>query len=147
MNEETGKRRVAYDFDAGPLLVHNFGRMAGVARRAVSGELGSLRDAAPEVDRTVYVVDPASGDGGVQWVNANRHTNPHTRRDIEQGRYPDLNMEVPYNGDAEAPDLVSGYWTDVRQLVARRLNAPRNSTAQQNTEAASRLTPTPQLQP
>jgi hypothetical protein len=78
----------------------------------------------------------------VQWVNANRLTNPHTRRDVEQGRYPDVNMEVPYNGNADAPDLVSGYWADVRNLVAKRLNAPRDGTAQQAMEAAPPTTPT-----
>jgi hypothetical protein len=30
-------------------------------------------------------------------------------------------MEVPYHGDANARDLVTGYWSDVRALVGSRL--------------------------
>jgi hypothetical protein len=67
------------------------------------------------------VVDPASGDGSVQWVKANAVTNPATRRDLDEGRYGETAMEVPYHGDANAPDLVAGYWTDVRALIASRL--------------------------
>jgi hypothetical protein len=75
----------------------------------------------PSVQRTMYVVDPASGDGGVQWVNANAPDNPATKRDLDQGVYGETAMEVPYHGDPYAPDLATGYWTDVRQLIASRL--------------------------
>jgi len=32
-------------------------------------------------------------------------------------------MEVPYSGDPYAEDLVTGYWLDVRKLVAARLGS------------------------
>ena len=70
---------------------------------------------------TLYVVDPASGDGGVQWVQANAHTNGVTQRDIAQHRYGELAMEVPYNGNPYADDLAANYWPDVRKLIAARL--------------------------
>ncbi|MBI2755112.1 MAG: LCP family protein [Chloroflexi bacterium] len=127
VNEETSRKRIVYDFDPGPLLVNNFSRMIQAATRAVNGGGVGANAAAPSLDRTVYVVDPASGDGGVQWINANKASNPNTARDLARNRYPDINMEVPYNGDADAADLVSGYWLDVRKLVAARLNAPRPS--------------------
>jgi hypothetical protein len=73
------------------------------------------------VQRTLYVVDPASGDGGVQWVQANANDNPITQRDISEHRYGELAMEVPYHGDPYAPDLVANYWPDVRKLIAARL--------------------------
>jgi hypothetical protein len=57
----------------------------------------------------------------VQWVVANAHDNSITARDIAEHRYNDLGMEVPYTGDPYAPDLVAGYWTSVRKLVAARL--------------------------
>ena len=107
---------IAYDFDLRTLMIDNlrgmmtdFGR-ADAANREV-----------PDVFRTLYVVDPASGDGGVQWVQANAATNPVTKQDIDQHRYPELAMEVPYTGDPYAPDLPSRYWTDVRKLIATRL--------------------------
>jgi hypothetical protein len=75
----------------------------------------------PTVARTMYVVDPASGDGGVQWVQANAHDNPVTRHDLDQHVYGELAIEVPYHGDPYASDLAAGYWSDVRKLVASRL--------------------------
>ena len=109
---------IAYDFDsaqpAGRQPAHLDGRLgsAGAATRD---------DSVPSVARTLYVVDPASGDGGVQWVQANAHTNGVTQRDIAQHRYGELAMEVPYNGNPYADDLAAQYWPDVRKLIAARL--------------------------
>jgi len=64
---------------------------------------------------------PASGDGSVQWVKANAHDNPVTQHDIDEHVYSDLAMEVPYHGNPYAADLASGYWSDVRNLIAGRL--------------------------
>ena len=107
---------IAYDFDLRTLLVDNLrGMMKDFARP------GAADTDMPGVLRTMYVVDPASGDGGVQWVQANAHDNPITQRDIDQHVYGELAMEVPYHGDPYAPDLAANYWTDVRKLVASRL--------------------------
>lgn len=107
---------IAYDFDLRSLLVDNLrNMMVDIGRPDAS-------DAAmPSVQRTMYVVDPASGDGGVQWVQANAHDNAVTRRDLDQHLYGELAMEVPYHGDPYAADLCTGYWRDVRGLVAARL--------------------------
>jgi hypothetical protein len=75
----------------------------------------------PGVLRTMYVVDPASGDGGVQWVLANAHDNPITQRDLDEHVYGETAMEVPYHGDPYAADLAHGYWGSLRDLVASRL--------------------------
>ncbi|MGI9148670.1 MAG: LCP family protein [Chloroflexota bacterium] len=110
---------MAYDFDLRSLIVENLrSLMIDVAR---PGATGPLDDAVPSVARTLYVVDPASGDGSVQWVQANAHTNPNTQRDIAQHRYTELAMEVPYGGDPYAGDLVAAYWPDVRKLISTRL--------------------------
>jgi hypothetical protein len=107
---------IAYDFDLRTLMVDNLrGMMTDLGRPQASDR------EVPSVFRTLYVVDPASGDGGVQWVKANAFTNPITKRDIDQHRYSELAMEVPYNGDPYAPDLPSRYWSDVRKLIATRL--------------------------
>jgi hypothetical protein len=107
---------IAYDFDLRRLIVDNLRTlMADFARPESSNK------EVPGVFRTVYVVDPASGDGGVQWVQANAFDNPITKQDIAFQRYNELAMEVPYHGDPYADNLAAGYWTDVRTLIARRL--------------------------
>jgi hypothetical protein len=109
---------IAYDFDLRSLIVDNLrGMMVDFARPGT----GPRDDSVPNVYRTLYVVDPASGDGGVQWVQANAHTNGFTQRDIAQHRYGELAMEVPYNGNPYADDLAAQYWSDVRKLIAARL--------------------------
>jgi hypothetical protein len=107
---------IAYDFDLRSLIVDNLrGLMADMTRP-------EARDKeVPGVNRTLYIVDPASGDGSVQWVQANAHTNPITARDIAEHRYGELAMEVPYAGDPYAEDLAGRYWPDVRKLIASRL--------------------------
>lgn len=74
----------------------------------------------PKINRSLYIVDAAHGDGGVQWVNANAAENPITQKDIESGVYITLAMAVPLNANPYG-DLVTGYWTSVRALVKETL--------------------------
>lgn len=74
----------------------------------------------PQINRALYIVDAAHGDGGVQWVNANAAENPITQQDIEAGVYITLAMAVPLNANPYG-DLVTGYWTSVRALVKQTL--------------------------
>ena len=113
---EVVSSNISYDFDLRSLLLENL------------AQLISDRDAPPAADtsvpaiaRTLYVVDPISGDGGVQWVKANAKTNPITQRDLALNHYQETAMEVPYSGDPYADNLVLNYWPDVRKLVAKRL--------------------------
>jgi anionic cell wall polymer biosynthesis LytR-Cps2A-Psr (LCP) family protein len=107
---------IAYDFDLRSLLVDNLrGMMADFTRPE------STDKQVPSVNRTIYVVDPASGDGGVQWVTANKYDNPVTKRDLDDHVYKELAVEVPYHGDPYADDLAGHYWTDVRKLLSKRL--------------------------
>jgi hypothetical protein len=123
LNKETGSRSVAYDFDVKSLLINNVNEILGTVHMALAtGE--STASAMPEIDRTVYIVDPGSGDGGVQWVLENAHVNPVTRKDVELGTYTDIATEVPYNGNPHADDLVTRYWADLRAVVAARLRDP-----------------------
>ena len=109
-------RTIAYDFDLRSLIVNNLRTlMLDFTRPEASDKQ------VPSVARTLYVVDPASGDGGVQWVQANANDNPITQRDISEHRYGELAIEVPYHGDPYASDLVTQYWPDVRRLIASRL--------------------------
>jgi hypothetical protein len=113
---ELAGNSIDHDFDVKGLLVENLWRLITDRGDSSGGE-----HTVPGIRRTIYIVDPASGDGGVQWVRANAHTNPITRRDMDAGKYTELAMEVPYNGDPNAADLVTGYWPDVRQLISSRL--------------------------
>jgi hypothetical protein len=113
---QVARESITYDFDLRKLIVDNLRTLMTDFSRP------EARDKeVPGVFRTLYVVDPASGDGGVQWVKANAHDNSITQRDIAEGRYGELAMEVPYHGDPYAEDLVAQYWPDVRKLIATRL--------------------------
>jgi hypothetical protein len=113
---QVARDSIAYDFDLRGLLTDNLRTlMADFARPEASNK------EVPGVFRTLYVVDPASGDGGVQWVQANARDNPITKQDIAFHRYGELAMEVPYHGDPYATNLATAYWTDVRSLIAKRL--------------------------
>jgi hypothetical protein len=116
---------VVCDFDPIVLMVNNVGDTT--ARAALAPARQSLQDAPrlsetlpPKINQSVYIVDPAHGDGGVQWINANAAENPITQKDIEAGMYPTLAMEVPINANPYG-DLVTGYWTSVRLLVKESL--------------------------
>jgi hypothetical protein len=113
---EVAGNGIAYDFDLRGLLVENLWSL--ITDRSSSDPVDT---SVPGIARTIYVVDPASGDGGVQWVKANAHTNPVTRRDLDDNLYHETAMEVPYAGDPYAEDLVGRYWPDVRKLIATRL--------------------------
>jgi len=117
-SSQTAQDSIAYDFDLRTLTVDSLRSLIADLARPGSGPRD---DSVPSVARTLYVVDPASGDGGVQWVQANAHTNGVTQRDIAQHRYGELAMEVPYHGDPYADDLAGQYWPDVRNLIATRL--------------------------
>jgi cell envelope-related transcriptional attenuator-like protein len=115
-SNQVSQDSIAYDFDLRSLVVDNLRKMM-----TNIGRPDATDQEMPGVNRTMYIVDPASGDGGVQWVQANAHDNPITARDVEQHVYGELAMEVPYHGDPYAANLATGYWTDVRRLIASRL--------------------------
>jgi hypothetical protein len=115
-SSQVSQDSIAYDFDLRSLVVDNLRTMMLDWGRSDPSD-----SAMPSVDRTMYVVDPASGDGGVQWIVANAATNPITKNDLDQHVYSETAMEVPYHGDPYAPDLATGYWSDVRNLIASRL--------------------------
>lgn len=114
---------IVCDFDPLALIVNTISS-ATASLKALSDDAASA-NVLPQINRAVYIVDPAHGDGGVQWVNANAAENPITRQDIEAGMYPTLAMEVPLHANPYG-DLVTGYWTSVRALVKATLLAERN---------------------
>lgn len=122
-SQEQQARALRYSFDPAEILTPHLGNIAGtVARSLAEGRTPTLRT--PDFQGGLYIVAPEMGDGGVVWVEYSASVNPITRRDIERGVYPDIAMEVPYDADPYAADLVTGYWPSVRSKVQEFLTAP-----------------------
>ncbi len=113
---ESVKGAIAYDFDPITLAVsHVTSTVSEIGRYVARGTRGGL--GLPEIQRTIYVVDTAHGDGGVRWVSSDAHYgNPIAQQDIKTGVYNTLDYEVPINGNPYS-DLVTDYWQSVRTLV------------------------------
>jgi len=109
---------VAYDFDPIPLAVNNIRETT-----TTLSQFAQNKDAGipmPNVRRSIYIVDPAHGEGGVRWVEGDALANPISKKDIESKVYPHMAYEVPPGGNPYG-DLVTEYWGPVRMLVNRTL--------------------------
>jgi hypothetical protein len=84
---------------------------------SIFGDAGSI--AMPEINKMMYIHDPAAGDGGVRWVRGD--PNRFTQNDVARGVYRDPNMAVPVGGNAGAADLTTGYWQYLRAHIKNRL--------------------------
>lgn len=113
---------IAFDFDPVTLMVNNIGPTTANLRKTM-GKSSTEGLNLPKIRHSKYIVDPANGDGGVQWVNANAAFNPITRKDIEDGIYPSLDMEVPITANPYG-DLPTDYWASVRRLIWETLIHP-----------------------
>ncbi len=116
--------RIAYDFDPVALFVNNLGEIITGAGNVLASK-GSCELGASKIAKTIYIVDPSVGDGGVQWVSANAASNPITRRDLERGLYPGdgWGVEIPFDANPYG-DLVTEYWGSVRALIKQKLASP-----------------------
>lgn len=111
---ENLKGNIGFDFDEKQFIFPMLGNL---------GKLGKLD---LSIDKTIFVVDPAIGDGGVQWITANAAENPITQKDVENGVYgQDLAMEIPFNANPYSSNLVRDYWKSVRDLIQSRLGKPQ----------------------
>jgi len=117
---QSSSKTIQYDFDPLELLVSNLPGVISSAGRFAKGEGCDL--GASRIGKTLYVVDPTVGDGGVQWVSMEVLTNRIAKRDLESGIYPDAGagMELPMNSNPYG-DLITGYWPSVRLLVKQKL--------------------------
>ncbi len=110
---------IAYDFDPVSMIVQNIGTTTASLRRSLA-DRSSAGVLLPRIGKSRYIVDPAQGDGGVQWVGANAAVNPITKKDMDSGVYESTDVEVPYDSDPYG-NLVTGYWPSVRQVVKNAL--------------------------
>ncbi len=110
---------IAYDFDAVSLAVNNVGSTIPQLGRFVS-KRRSAGLGIPKIHRTIYVADPANGDGGVQWVSANAAVNPITQNDLREEKYLTPDMTIPINANPYG-DLITEYWPSVRSLVKKSI--------------------------
>ncbi len=114
---------VVYDFDPVTLVVKNVNETTSAINKFLAMEKTGA-SSMPQFNSSIYVVDPAHGDGGVQWINANAAVNPITKRDLEAGTYPSPDMEVPLYANPYG-DLITEYWPSVRELVKKALTTIR----------------------
>jgi hypothetical protein len=115
LRAEIDRKSIAFDFDPTTLVLQSVQQSA---LRATQGRSFVL----PTMGTSIYVVDQSSGDGGVEWITGS--LNPIVRRDLKAGLYVDKSMSVPKGAaDPYADDLVTGYWTAVRDLIRNRLFA------------------------
>lgn len=113
------KKDIVYDFDPAQLMIANVNNvMTGIGKYVSSRR--RIDFVMPKINQTRYIADPANGDGGVQWVGANAKVNPITEKDIQDGRYPTLDMTIPYDANPYG-DLVTEYWGSVRTVVRSAL--------------------------
>jgi hypothetical protein len=105
---------IVYDFDPVALMVNNIDNVSPLLTKLTSQE--NAPNTMPKIKKSVYIVDPAHGDGGVQWITANAATNPITQKDIDAGVYRTIDLEVPLNANPYG-DLVTEYWASVRAVV------------------------------
>ena len=117
---QSSSKTIQYDFDPLGLLVRNLGDVMSSAGKFAKG--GGCDLGASRIGKTLYVVDPTVGDGGVQWVSMEVLTNPIAKRDLASGVYPEVGvgMELPINSNPYG-DLITGYWQSVRRLVKLKL--------------------------
>ena len=117
---QSTSKTIQYDFDPLRLLVSHLPDVISGAARFAKGEGCDL--GASRIGRTLYVVDSAVGDGGVQWLAMAVLSNPIAQRDLESGVYPNEKeaIELPINSNPYG-DLITGYWPSVRLLVKQRL--------------------------
>ncbi|GIW07045.1 MAG: hypothetical protein KatS3mg060_1850 [Dehalococcoidia bacterium] len=109
--------RIVTDFDLAGLVIHQLGGYLAAVSLPFFGDGGGME--LPEVAKTIYIHDPAAGDGGVRWVRGD--PNPATQRDLARGVYRDPNMAVPVGGNPAASNLTTGYWHYLRAHIKRKL--------------------------
>ena len=117
---QSSSRAIQYDFDPLSLLVTSLPDVISSAARFAKGEGCDL--GASRIGKTLYVVDPTVGDGGVQWLSMEVLTNPIAEKDVASGVYPQVGegIELAINGNPYG-DLVTQYWPSVRSLVKQSL--------------------------
>lgn len=118
---------VSHDLELEPSLL-NFQNLRIVLRLLPLAFSGSEASALiPTIRKSIYVVDPAQGDGGVQWARANAAFNPFSKRDLDAGLYPKQHgWEIPYRDEnffanPDAEDLVIDYWLPMRERIKELL--------------------------
>lgn len=130
-NREVANGYLHADFDLSGLVLGNVSELArGMITLAGSR---SSTPVMPHLGRSLYVVDVASGDGGVEWATLS--ANPIARRDLARHVYPNPFFAIPFASDPYAADLPNNYWWSVRQLIRNRLLGRPLTTLQQRKEA------------
>lgn len=123
VQRQVRSNNVVSDFDIGQLAVENFDAIGGRVKQAVLSAR-PIRAGIPKFGNARYYADPAVSSysqSPIQWGSLN-NGDTFSKRDIaDLGIYSEYYVEVPRNGNALDPDLISGYWSPVRLDVKRFL--------------------------
>ncbi|HEX5417980.1 MAG TPA: LCP family protein [Chloroflexota bacterium] len=113
VNQQTAQKRITADFDVGRLVTGNLNQVArGMISFATRGDHANVM---PKLNRSVYVVDRTSGDGGSEWVSLS--DNPIVWQDLDLKKYPNLSFQVPLQSNPYAIDLPDDYWWSTRRRI------------------------------
>lgn len=127
LKDEFNKGSIQSDVNLSHYLLSSVNYKTITAAMRLLFNKGITEQAASLVGKKIYLVDPAHGDGGVQWVNANVAHNPITKAELEQVYLPDVGYEVPFDfrlgfaANPYAEDLVNGYWLPTRYRLKELL--------------------------
>lgn len=121
LSENLKPERVNGDLNIAPILFNTLKHLMTLAVKANISNI-DLEKSIPEFGKTLYIVDPASGDGGVRWARGNQ--SPAIQQDLRENVFPTEYFAVPAgNINPYADDLVEDYWQAVRDLVKERLTS------------------------
>jgi hypothetical protein len=110
---------LASDIDIGRLFLDRLDALATLGTALLWDQENTFK--LPAIATTLYIVDSAHGDGGVQWIAAN--DSPQTKADLVAERYPHPAFEVPLHANPYG-NLVTEYWPSVRATVRAALETP-----------------------
>lgn len=116
LHNQSGNKNINIDFEMPEML-----QVTSLKGLTQLRNLGSMEAKFGfKLDKSLYIVDGASGDGGVIWVTASPDENPQD--ELNRGVYTDKNFAVPRgNPDPYAKNLPANYWKSVRDLVRKKL--------------------------
>ncbi|MBI2021942.1 LCP family protein [Candidatus Daviesbacteria bacterium] len=118
--EDNGTLDIEADF--GELVKNNLGNLLNLAGQKLFRKTEGATSL--KTGKTLYIVDPGSGGGGVNWVGAAKEDNQNIREEFEANVYEkDTSLAIPQGGNPKSQDLVAEYWGSLRRYIKQQLQS------------------------